>query len=259
MNNLRRSLLLVGSMLFSLAFVPAPANHAVTEVTIAAAADLRFAMDSIVAVFTAKNPDITVKPVYGASGSFFEQINNGAPFDLFFSADVDYPQKLEDANKTLGAVTQYATGHLVLWSKVLDPGREQMNTLLDKSVNKIAIANPAHAPYGKRAEESLRYYGLYDKVKSKLVIGENIAQTAQYAQSGAADVGIIALSLALSPTMQQSGGKYWLIPPSAHQPLHQGYVLLSHAKYNIGATRFAAFFNSPASAAILKRFGFGQP
>ena len=228
-----------------------------TEVLIAAAADLKFAMDSVVALFSRLNPNITVKVVYGSSGNFFQQIDNSAPFDLFFSADIDYPRQLQQKNKTLSDVKLYGTGQLVLWSKTLDPNQEKMNSLLNSTIKKIAIANPAHAPYGKRAEESLRYYQLYDKIKDKLVIGENIAQTAQYAQSGAADIGIIALSLALSPTMQQTGGKYWLIPASSHQPLQQGYVLLPHAKGNAGAEKFSAFFSSPATATILQKFGFG--
>ncbi|WP_431214857.1 molybdate ABC transporter substrate-binding protein [Puia sp. P3] len=200
-----------------------------SEVLIAAAADLKFAMDSAIAVFTRTNPTIKIKVVYGSSGNFFQQISNGAPFDLFFSADVDYPRRLQQKQLTLSDPKLYGIGRLVLWSKELDPAMEGMNTLLNNSIKKIAIANPQHAPYGKRAEESLRYYQLYDKIKDKLVLGENIAQTAQYAQSGAADVGIIALSLALSPAMQQTGGKFWLIPATAHQPLQQGYALLPHA------------------------------
>jgi molybdate transport system substrate-binding protein len=238
----------------TVAATPAP-----TEVVIAAAADLKFAMDSLVAVFSKDNPSITVKVIYGSSGNFFQQIGNGAPFDLFFSADVDYPRQLKQQGKALSDVHVYGTGQLVLWSKTIDPAIDKMNTLLSNSVRKIAIANPAHAPYGKRAEESLHYYQLYDKVKDKLVIGENIAQTAQFAQSGAAEVGIIALSLALSPAMQQAGGKYWLIPADSHQPLQQGYVLLSHAKDNAGAERFAVYFSSPAAASILRTFGFAQP
>ncbi len=230
-----------------------------TEVVIAAAADLKFAMDSIIAVFSRDNPSITVKVIYGSSGNFFQQIGNGAPFDLFFSADVDYPRQLKEQGKALSVVHLYGTGQLVLWSKTIDPAIEKMNTLINNSVRKIAIANPAHAPYGKRAEESLQYYQLYDKIKDKLVLGENIAQTAQYAQSGAADVGIIALSLALSPAMQQSGGKYWLIPAESHQPLQQGFILLPHAKDNSGAERFVVFFSSPAAISILKKFGFSQP
>src|SRR6185437_8058421 len=191
--------------------------------------------------------------------NFFEQIRNGAPFDIFFSADVDYPRQLETQHLTSGAVHVYGTGQLVLWSKTLDPAREQMNSLLNGAVVKIAIANPAHAPYGKRAEESLHYYNLYDKVKDKLVIGENIAQTAQYAQTGAAQVGIIALSLAVSPTMRAAGGKYWLIPANAHQPLLQGFVMLAHSRGNTAAERFAAFCQSKTAQGILHGFGFGAP
>jgi len=244
-----------------LAFRP-PANKKMSapqpaEVLVAAAADLRFAMDSLIALFSRENPTITVRTTYGSSGNFFEQINNGAPFDLFFSADIDYPRQLKQNNKTASDIHLYGTGQLVLWSKSLDPTLQQMNTLLDNAVTKIAIANPAHAPYGKRAQESLNYYHLYDKVKDKLVIGENIAQTAQYAQTGAAEVGIIALSLALSPSMQQTGGHYWLIPPASHQPLEQGFVLLPHSKGNPGATRFADYLSSPEATTILRNFGFG--
>lgn len=254
------AILLVAATPFSM---QTPAEHpqpekAGPEVLVAAAADLRFAMDSLVAIFSRDNPDITVKVTYGSSGNFFEQIKNGAPFDLFFSADVDYPKQLKEQNKVLSAIHVYGTGQLVLWSKTLDPAKQQMNTLLDPAVTKIAIANPAHAPYGKRAEEALHHYNLYDKVKDKLVIGENIAQTAQYAQTGAAQVGIIALSLALSPTMHQAGGKYWLIPAAAHQPLLQGYVLLPHAQGNTGAEKFAAFCDSETAKTTLRRFGFGE-
>jgi molybdate transport system substrate-binding protein len=233
--------------------------HPAAEVNIAAAADLRFAMDSLVAVFSRDNPDIRIKVTYGSSGNFFEQIRNGAPFDLFFSADVDYPRQLEAQHLAASAVHLYGKGQLVLWSRILDPKVEKIDCLLDARVKKIAIANPAHAPYGKRAEESLRHYHLYDKVKDKLVIGENIAQTAQYAQSGAADVGIIALSLALSPAMEQSGGKYWLIPSDVHQPLLQGFILLPHSRGNDGAGRFAGFFGSGKAADILHGFGFAKP
>jgi molybdate transport system substrate-binding protein len=229
------------------------------EVVIAAAADLKFALDSVVAVFTKGNPDIDIKVIYGSSGNFFQQIGNGAPFDLYFSADIDYPRQLKEKGLTLSDIHLYGTGQLVLWSTTIDPAIDKMNTLLNPSVKKIAIANPDHAPYGRRAEEALRHYQLYDKIKDKLVMGENIAQTAQYAQSGAADVGIIALSLALSPAMQQTGGKYWLIPADSHQPLEQGFVLLPHSKDNKGASLFMNFFTTSEAKAILKSFGFNQP
>jgi molybdate transport system substrate-binding protein len=230
-----------------------------TEVTVAAAADLRFAMDTLIGIFSKNNAGVNIKVVYGSSGNFFQQIANGAPFDLFFSADVDYPKQLKEKGLILSDIHLYGTGQLVLWSKTLDPTADKMNTLLSAAVTKIAIANPAHAPYGKRAEESLRHYDIYDKVKDKLVMGENIAQTAQYAQSGAADIGMIALSLALSPEMQRSGGKYWLIPADSHQLLEQGVVLLAHAKDNRAAVQFMTFITTPEARAILKSFGFSQP
>jgi molybdate transport system substrate-binding protein len=229
------------------------------EVLVAAAADLKFAMDSIVTAFSKKNPGVIIKVTYGSSGNFFQQIGNGAPFDLFFSADIDYPRQLQQQHRTLSDIQAYGMGQLVLWSKKLDPAAGGMNTLLNSAVTKIAIANPAHAPYGKRAEESLRYYKLYDKIKDKLVVGENIAQAAQYAGSRAAEVGIIALSLALSPAMRQEGGKYWLVPAGSHQPLEQGYALLLHSKGNPGAAAFAEFFHSGKAAPILQSFGFGKP
>ena len=229
------------------------------EVVVAAAADLKFAMDSLVTFFSQSHPDVHIKVVYGSSGNFFQQIINNAPFDCYFSADIDYPKQLKEKGLTLSDIHLYGTGQLVLWSKTLDPSVEKMQSLIDPAVQKIAIANPAHAPYGKRAEEAIRHYGLYDQVKDKLVMGENIAQTAQYAQSGAADVGIIALSLALSPAMQQAGGKYWLVPADAHQPLQQGCVLLPHSKGNTGAALFMTYISTPEAKAILKSFGFSQP
>ncbi|HXD77010.1 MAG TPA: molybdate ABC transporter substrate-binding protein [Puia sp.] len=229
-----------------------------TTVTVAAAADLKFAMDSLAADFGKKNPGIDIKLIYGSSGNFFQQIGNGAPFDLFFSADMDYPRQLQARGLTASVIRIYGTGQLVLWSRSFDPDIRKMDGLLDASVKKIAIANPAHAPYGRRAEEALRYFKLYDRVRDKLVLGENIAQTAQYAQSGAADVAIIALSLAVSPAMQRSGGKYWLIPPASHQTIEQGFVLLPHGKGNNGADRFMQYLSTPEAGAILKSFGFGR-
>jgi molybdate transport system substrate-binding protein len=237
---------------------PVPPAHTQQTILVAAAADLKFAMDSVITVFRAANPDVTIQASYGASGNFFAQITNSAPYDLFFSADMDYPRKLQEQQLTLGAVKQYAVGQIVLWSKQLDPANDKMNTLLNNTVKKIAIANPAHAPYGKRAQESLLYYKLYDQVKDRLVLGENISQTAEFVSSGAADIGIIALSLASSPAMHNQGGKYWLIPAEAHQPLQQGYTLLQHAKGNAGAQRFSDFMGTAKAVSILKYFGLGN-
>ncbi len=228
------------------------------KITIAAAADLKFAMDSMVTAFKIQNPGTEIEPVYGSSGKFFEQISNDAPFDLFFSADLDYPNKLKAKGLTIGEIKTYGIGQIVIWSKKTDPNKEKMQTLLDADISKIAIANPAHAPYGKRAEESLQYYKLYDQVQSKLVFGENISQTAQFVTSGAADIGIVALSLALSPTMKNEGGKYFIIPEQSHTPLEQAYTLLKHANGNPTADQFYYFISSPSAMSILKYFGFSQ-
>ncbi|HEV2354435.1 MAG TPA: molybdate ABC transporter substrate-binding protein [Puia sp.] len=229
------------------------------DVLIAAAADLKFAMDSVVVAFSAANPDVSIQVVYGSSGNFFQQIGNGAPFDLFFSADVDYPKQLREKGLAASEIQLYGIGQLVLWSLRFDPAAHQMNSLLEPSVRKVAIANPGHAPYGRRAEECLRYYQLYDKIRDKLVFGENIGQTAEYARSGAADAAIVALSLALSPEMQRSGGRYWLIPAAAHQPLEQGFILLPHGRDSMAAHRFMNFLSTSEARAILKSFGFSRP
>jgi len=228
------------------------------KITIAAAADLKFAMDSIITSYKAQNPGAEIQVVYGSSGKFFQQISNGAPFDIFFSADVDYPNQLKDQALTIGDIKTYGIGQIVLWSKKTDPNKSGMNTLLGEQNKKIAIANPSHAPYGKRAQESLLYFKLYDKVKDKLVMGENISQTAQFVTTGAADIGVVALSLALSPPMKSEGGKYYLIPEESHTPLEQAYTLLKHATGNLAATKFYNFISSPAAISILTYYGFSQ-
>ena len=236
-----------------MAAAPAPAPQ---PVTIAAAADLKYVMDSLVTIFNHQHPSDQVAVVYGSSGKFYEQLTHHAPFDIFFSADSEYPHRLQTAGLTAGAPVPYALGRLVLWSHKLDPAAKGMNTLLEPQVKHIAIANPAHAPYGQKAEEILRHYKLYDQVKDRLVLGENIGQTAQYAETGAADVGILAYSLALGPELRRDG-KYYLIPATAHTPLQQSYVLLKRAQANPTAQAFTAFMATPAAKAALKKYGFG--
>jgi len=228
------------------------------KIRIAAASDLKFALDSVAAVFK-KNNSGTVDITYGSSGKFFEQLSNGAPFDIFFSADISYPKQLQEKKLTLSEVYPYGVGQIVIWSKKIDPEKEGMKSLLQSSIKKIAIANPAHAPYGKRAEEALVYYKMLDAVKDKLVFGENISQTAQFVTTGAADIGIVALSLALSPNMKKENGKYFLIPESSHQPLVQGVVLLRQSEGKDLAKDFLEFVKSEKAAAILHYFGFAKP
>lgn len=226
------------------------------KITVVSAANLKVALDSITTTFKIQNPNINTQIIYGASGKLFEQISNAAPFDVFFSADMDYPNKLKEKNLTASKVKTYAIGKLAIWCKKTDPNRKKMNSLLDANIHKISIANPSTAPYGEKAVESMKYYKIYDKIKNKLVFGENITQAAQFATSGASDIGIVALSLALSPNMQKEGGKYYIIPEKSHEPLEQGCVILKHGQGNPGATKFYNFISSKKAAAILKYYGY---
>ena len=232
------------------------AAQAAPSLTIAAAADLKYALDSLVTIFKRQQPAAKVTVVYGSSGKFYEQLRHGAPFDLYFSADSDYPRRLQQAGLTAGAPQPYALGRLVLWSKKLNPNAQGIGTLLNPRVKYVAIANPAHAPYGRLAEEVLHHYQLYDQVKPKLVLGENIGQAAQYAATGAADAGLLAYALALSPELRRAG-HFYLIPASAHSPLQQSFVVLKRAQGNATAAAFAAFVASPAARQALRKYGFG--
>ncbi|MDD5349988.1 MAG: molybdate ABC transporter substrate-binding protein, partial [Chthoniobacteraceae bacterium] len=212
---------------FSLAAVlayamPAPAAENTPakpspSLTIAAAADLQFALDDLVKEFNTKNPASQASVTFGSSGNFYAQIQNGAPFDLFLSADIQYPRKLAEAGLVAGDVFPYAVGRIVVWvpkKSPVDVAKLGIKALLESSIHKIAIANPEHAPYGRAAVEALKALKVYEQVQPKLVFGENIAQTAQFVQSGAADIGIIALSLAIAPKMSEAG-RYWEVPLDA--------------------------------------------
>ena len=227
-------------------------------ILIAAASDLKFAMDSVVTVFKKAHPGASIEVTYGSSGKLFEQISHTAPFDLFFSADIEYPLTLKKKGIAVSEVYTYGVGRIVIWSQLIDPNKEQINSLIDKMVNKIAIANPQHAPYGRRAEEALKHYKVYEKVKGKLVYGENISQTAQFVTTGAADVGIIAYSLALSPTMKKLNGHYYVIPENAHRSLEQGFVILKKAEQNPLAVAFKDFMMGTEATKILGSFGFAK-
>jgi molybdate transport system substrate-binding protein len=227
------------------------------EITIAAASDLNFAFKEIVAGFE-KATGNRVKLTLGSSGNFFAQIQNGAPFDLYFSADIAYPRKLEEAGLTVpGSLYQYAVGQIVLWAgngSHLDFSKG-LETLREPTIKKIAIANPKHAPYGRAAVAAMEHAQVYDRVKDKLVLGENISQAAQFVESGAADVGIIALSLALAPPMQ-AAGHYWEIPADAYPPIEQGAVVLMAGKSQESAKAFLSFVQDAEGQTIMKRYGF---
>ena len=227
------------------------------EITVAAAADLNYALKEIAQKFesqTGKKVQIT----FGSSGNFFTGIQNGAPYDLFFSADIDYPRKLEAAGLTVpGTLYEYAVGRIVLWV----PNESKLNlnqglaVLTDPSIRKIAIANPQHAPYGRAAVAALQSTKLYDRVSPKFVMGENISQTAQFVQSGNADIGIIALSLAKGPAMSNAG-RYYVIPSDTYPPIEQAAVVLKSAKDQAAARQFLDFVKSHAGAEVLARYGF---
>jgi len=232
--------------------------HAGEKITIAAAADLKFALDEIVVLFSKAHPADQVETIYGSSGKFQTQIRQDAPFDLYFSADIAYPRALKAEGFAASEAQPYAVGRIVLWSPSRDASKMTLADLVDPALQKIAIANPKHAPYGKRAEEALRAAGVWEKVETKLAYGENIAQTAQFVQTGNAQVGIIALSLALSPELAKQGG-YALIPDTLHQPLEQGFVITKRAANNLLAREFTLFMTSKDVRAIMARYGFVLP
>lgn len=244
--------------LLALALAISVAPAIAGSITIAAASDLKFALDEIIADYRRSKPHDDIDVVYGSSGKFHTQIRQGAPYDLFFSADIAYPRELVKAGLAATGVDPYATGRIVLWSNSLDAQKLTLDSLTDPKITRIAIANPRHAPYGKRAEEALRAKGLWEKIEKKLVYGENIAQTAQFVQTGNAQIGVIALSLAVNPELAREGG-YWLIPDALHQPLEQGFIVTRRAAGNPLAHDFARHMDGPAARAVMKKYGFVLP
>jgi len=228
------------------------------KITVAAAADLKFAMDEIATGFKQSHPGHDLEVVYGSSGKFHTQIQQGAPYDLYFSADIGYPRELAKKGFAASEVKPYAIGRIVLWSNSMDAAKMTLAVLADPKIARIAIANPKHAPYGKRAEEALRSAGLWDKVQSKLVFGENISQTAQFVLSGNAQVGIIALSLALNPELSKHGG-YYLIPDKLHEPLEQGYVITKRGAGKPLAKIFSDYMGSKQARRVMTKYGFVLP
>ncbi len=237
------------------------AQAADREINVAAAADLSAALQELAANYE-KRTGVVVKLSFGASGALTQQIQNGAPFDVFFSADMDYPRQLIAARQADGATLyRYAVGQLVLWvpkDSQLDVEHKGMDVLLDPSVKKIAMANPQHAPYGRAAAAALKHYGLYEKISDRLVLGENISQAAQFVESGNAQAGFVALAHVVAPAMQGKG-KYWVVPADAYPPLDQGVILISHSAHQKDAAGFLGFVKTEEAAGMLKRYGFSSP
>jgi molybdate transport system substrate-binding protein len=241
---------------------PSSTSAQVVELKIAAAADLQFALQEVTTAFQGKQSDIELTVINGSSGQLFQQLRSGAPFDVFLSADRQFPQKLVDEGLALAdSEVLYAHGHLVLWVRKESPlelVEGKFDVLLDPAVAKVAIANPQFAPYGRAAEAALKKLELYDQVKVRLVLGENISQTAHFVESGAADIGIIALSLAMAPAMKEKG-RFVSLPADSYPTLEQGGVIMQRCQHPDAARQFCDFLRSDEGAAILGRYGFDLP
>ncbi|NOT25729.1 MAG: molybdate ABC transporter substrate-binding protein [Acidobacteria bacterium] len=229
-------------------------------VRVAAAADLKFALDEIAARLVRQQPPIRIQPTYGSSGNMHAQLQQRAPFDIYLSADVEYPRDL--VRRGIGSerdLFTYARGKLVVWVRKqskLEVEREGWAAL--RSARRIAIANPRHAPYGRAAEQALRGAGLWQDEGGRIVLGENVAQAAQFVDSGAADVGIIAKSLALAPVMR-SAGRFWDVPEDAYMPLQQGGLILPWAVSRDAAARVRDYLLSDTGRTLLTSYGFALP
>ncbi|MGF1593873.1 MAG: molybdate ABC transporter substrate-binding protein [Kiloniellaceae bacterium] len=253
-----RIAVLIASLVFAAALPPAAAQD---SPVVAGASDLQFALSEIAEAFTAETGQ-AVRLALGSSGNFARQIRQGAPFQIYLSADESYVLDLERDGFTRDAGTLYAVGRIVVMaphgsSLTADTALDDLAAALDDGrLKRFAIANPEHAPYGKRAEEALRHKGLWEAIRPRLVLGENVSQAAQFATSGNAEGGIVAYSLALSPQVSALGS-YALIPAEWHSPLRQRMVLLKNA--GPVAEQFYDYVQQPAARAILRRYGFMLP
>ena len=236
-----------------------PALQAQT-LAVAAAANLKTAMDVLKPAFEAQHPGATLQVSLGSSGSFTAQIQQGAPFDLFLAADAEFPDRLVAAGLTAGGSFPYATGRLVLWIRKdlgLDPNRAGLKVLLNPAVKRISMGNPVGAPFGRSAEAALRAAGLLEAVKGKLVFGENITQAAQYLQVGAAEAGFISSPQALAPSLAE--GLAWTVPQVLYPVQKQYGVILKRCAQPALAAAFKAFLLSPGAQASLAKLGYGAP
>lgn len=245
-------------LLALLASMAAPGRAAEAgKLTVAAAASLTYAMDQIVAAYRKAHPGATIDLVYGASGKLTVQIQQSAPFDVLFAADTDFPRKLIESHDAVGEPVLYALGQLVMWSASIDLRGVKVQDLVQPRFVHIAIGSPDTAPYGKRAEQALRAAGIWEQVQSRLVFGTDIAQAAQFARTGNAQVGLIAASLLFDPQMQK--GSSVPVPPSMYAPLEQSFVVTQHGAGNPLALDFARYVQGAKARAILARNGFGLP
>lgn len=227
--------------------------------TVAAASDLKFAMDELVGLYHAQTGR-KVQAVYGSSGQFVMQIGQGAPFDIFLSADESLVEPLVSKGVTQGSGVLYGVGRLVFFVPKGSPLKLELSDLRpaldDGRLKRFAIANPAHAPYGRAAQQALQKLGVWSAIEPRLVLGENVSQAAQFAASGAAQGGFFALSLALAPVLREAGN-FIELPADWHAPLRQRMVLLKRAAPE--AQAFYGWLQEPAARAVLRRYGFAMP
>lgn len=232
------------------------------KLVVAMAADLRFVAVELQKEFEQQFPDIKLQSTFGSSGELFAQISNQAPFDVFLSADLQYPEKLAEQGHTKpDSLFRYAIGHIVLWVPKDSPlplEEQGADVLKDPRVKKFAIANPKLAPYGRAAEAALKKLGLYDELQSKLVLGKNVSQAATFAESGAAEAAVVGLSFATAPEFAGKG-KYWKFPTDAYPQMDQGGVILEQSKEPETAKKFCDFLQSPPAQEIFQKYGFGLP
>jgi molybdate transport system substrate-binding protein len=227
---------------------------------VAAAADLVYCVQELNLAFGKTKPDAEVSVSIGSSGTFFAQIRNGAPFDVYLSADMSYPRRLIEEKFADGnSLTPYATGRIVLWAQRTDLDlKAGIGALTGPAITRIAIANPEHAPYGRAARAAMEKAGVWKTVEPKVVFAENISQTRQFVQTGNAEVGIIALSLVMAPNMK-GVGQYVPIPEDTYPKLEQGAVLTMQGVNNPAARAYVEFLKTPRARVIFERYGFVLP
>ncbi len=250
---------MVSKLLLLAILVMLVSSGAAQELSVAAAADLGSVLPEIAAQYQ-KQGGSEIKLSFGSSGNLTTQIENGAPFDVFFSADEDYPRRLvEQGLAEKDSFYRYAVGRLVVWGpkgSLPKFAQRGLAGLGDAGCTKIAIANPKFAPYGRAAESVLRHARIYDALAARLVVGENVSQAAQFLESGNATCGLIPLSHALRI---KSPGEYWPVPLEAYPTLNQAAVVLTHSRQKDSARQFLEFLRTPKATSLLTRYGFSLP
>lgn len=254
------AILLLSSLWMPVARADGATNAPKPTVFIAAASDLVFALDSLRSAFAVEHPEVSVKATTGASGSLFAQIRSGAPFDVFLAADRAYPTKLaESGHAELSSLFTYAEGHLVLWTTRTNLSlKDGLASLLDPGFRHIAIANPETAPYGRAARAALVQAGIWDRVQSRVVVAENIAQAAQFVDTGTAEAGLVSASLLMRPEFRERGVRE-PVPPASYPPILQGAILTRSGATNPAARAFLQFMGSDKARDLLARSGLTPP